>query len=190
MNPLRAMHVLSQVRGTTRRLDDRVRDATRVGIDAGVLDEQSAVDAELADRRGMPWHRPCSSLRIDVMSAVEASRGRRARRRNASAPRLARWGVAAVAAAACLALIGGPWRLGSPSARPDTSGSGEQALSIMEIAFDGGLDGELDIRPVLSDRMEEPLRREARALREDTTRAAGVLMDGLTLEALADPSPR
>lgn len=190
MNPLRAMRTLRQACRTTRRLDDRVREGAGPGIEAGVFHEQATVDAELADRRATPWRRPASSLRLEVMSAVEASRGRRARRRNAPAPRLARWGVALIAAAACLASIGGPWRPGSPSARPDTSGSGEQALSIMEIAFDGGLDGELDIRPVLSGRMEEPLHREARALREDTTRAAGVLMDGLTLEAFADPSPR
>lgn len=60
----------------------------------------------------------------------------------------------------------------------------------MEIAFDGGLDGGLDFRPVLGGRMEEPLHREAKALREDTARAAGVLMDGLTLETLGDSAPR
>jgi hypothetical protein len=45
-----------------------------------------------------------------------------------------------------------------------------------------------DVRPVLAERMDEPLKREAMALREDTSRAARVLMDGLTLES--DTSPR
>jgi hypothetical protein len=44
-----------------------------------------------------------------------------------------------------------------------------------------------DMRPVLADRMDEPLRREAMALRDDTSRAARVLMDSLTLESEAAP---
>ena len=38
--------------------------------------------------------------------------------------------------------------------------------------------------------MDEPLQREARALQEDTSRAATVLMDGLTLETEAASGPR
>ncbi len=192
MNPLRALRTVMLACRTTRRLDDRVREAARSGIDPAVLHEQATIDAELADRRATPWRTPGSSLRIDVMSAVHADRARRASRSRTRRPTLAAWSLAsAVAVASGLALVGGRWPGDSASALPapssaDPQGSADSSVAIMDIALEEGL----DLRPVLGGRMEEPLRREARALREDTARAAGVLMDGLTLETFAESAPR
>lgn len=175
------MRLVGQACRVTRRLDDRVRDAVGGGIEAGVLQEQAAVDAELADRRAMPWRRPGSALRIDVMSAVEARRNERTRRAAASGrSRRAAWGVAAaVAVATGLAAVDGLRRSGRAPLTPQAT---EPAEPLGDLAF--------DLRPVLADRMDEPLHREARALREDTSRAATVLMDGLTLEAQEQTGPR
>ncbi|MEI7658663.1 MAG: hypothetical protein WCK33_11420, partial [Phycisphaerae bacterium] len=101
MNPWRAMRMVGQACRVTRRLDDRVRDAAPGGVEASVLHEQAAVDAELADRRATPWRQPGSALRIDVMSAVEARRNLRSQRAAGQGrSRHAAWGVAAAVAIA------------------------------------------------------------------------------------------
>lgn len=179
--PWRAVRMVGQACRVTRRLDDRVRDASGGGIEPGVLQEQAAIDAELADRRATPWRRPCSALRVDVMSAVEARRNGRASRapRGGGSRRIA-WGLAALAAiVAGWAVTDGPRRAGPSTLLPQAADSTD---ALGDLAF--------DLRPAFAERMDEPLQREARALREDTSRAATVLMDGLTLEAQGDSLPR
>lgn len=182
MNPWRAVRVVSDACRITRRLDDRVRGGSMRDLDAGALQEQSEIDAALADRRATPWRSPGSALRIDVMTAIEARRnghvrGAAGRRTSGAGSRVATWGVAAaVAVAAGLAALDS---LRREAASPSGPAAVESNGPMMGLAF--------DMRPVLADRMDEPLRREAMALRDDTSRAARVLMDSLTLESEAAP---
>lgn len=183
MNPWRAVKVMTDACRITRRLDDRVRGGSTRALDASSLQEQSEIDAALADRRSTPWRSPASSLRIDVMTAIEARRNGRLRRRaDSGRSRPARWALAAaVAVATGVAAFDSLEREVASPSRPAALDPGEQAIELaMGFAF--------DVRPVLAERMDEPLKREAMALREDTSRAARVLMDGLTLES--DASPR
>lgn len=181
MNPWRMARLVRDACRITRRLDDRVRDGSTRHLDAGSLHEQSEIDAALADRRATPWRSPGSALRIDVMSAIEARRNGRVRRAagrrtSGAGVRAATWSVAAaMAVAAGLASLDALRRETAPRRPAATESTGP----LTGLAF--------DMRPVLADRMDDPLKREAMALRDDTTRAAHVLMDSLTLESDAAP---
>ena len=182
MNPWRMARLVRDACRITRRLDDRVRDGSTRHLDAGWLHEQSEIDAALADRRATPWRPPGSALRIDVMATIEARRNGRVRRAagrrtNRAGVRAATWSLAAaMAVAAGLAALDALRREAAMPSRPTTT---ESNGPLTGLAF--------DMRPALADRMDDPLKREAMALRDDTSRAAHVLMDSLTLESDATP---
>jgi hypothetical protein len=159
----------------SRLIDDRVRSIPRP--DQSDVRAQEAIDAELSDRRAVPWANARASIRGDVLRRIQAKRLERTHRRaRVVSPRSG----LLVAALIAVALIPAYRKLIPLAAR---------SQAVKAIATDSELPEGLDLlggfasaSPMLRDRVDEPLRREAFALQDDTERAARAIFDRLTID--------
>lgn len=161
----------------SRLLDDR-KDRSRCPWPE--MRDQERVDAELSDASMLPWERPTAGMRSRVLLRIEAKRYERPVRRAMPA-----WPLrVALAGAAALMLWATPWgRLELRGRGPDASGfvaSGAEASlapgvgAILDASEGGGV-------AVAAEEAEDPIRQEARAVSEDTRRAAEMVLGKLTI---------
>ena len=181
MNPKCMLARLRAFWKTSRRIDDRAR-SVPMDLDETTW-EQEAVDAELSDLRRVPWARPRTGVAGQVLRTIHASR---------SVPRV-RPAVGKVRAAAGFVALLLCAVVGYPLLQ---AGSAllTREVAVAEPELPEGMDlmaGQaMAATPIVNGRLDEPLYREASALRDDTARAASAFLERLTIESIgADPAP-
>lgn len=181
MNPSCMLARLRAFWKTSRRIDDRAR-SVPMELNETTW-EQEAVDAELSDLRRVPWARPRSGVANQVLRTIHSHR---------SAPRKAP-GIGRVRTAAGLvalllcAVAGYPlMQAGSTLVTIEVAVAEPELPEGMDLM--AGL--AMAATPIVNGRLDEPLYREASALRDDTARAASAFLERLTIESIgSDPAP-
>jgi len=185
----------------SRRLDDRRRSPMRPARDD--IFAQETIDAALSDTQSLPWSAPPADCRRRVFARIEESRYAVRAPRNVMPtwPLKLSGLVAAAALALSLPVVRAPlhtaWTMLRAPVQTQTIASADSNLAepVREPLRED--EGNFDVGTFLASlprhtstlaaaQLDEPLRREAAALRDDTSRAARMIFGTLAMTDISE----